>query len=119
MATKPDIVIFGLPGCPFTIKAVTALARHGRVPFAYQSIRPNESRPEFWTKVQKDAPGIQLPRTFPTILVKHPQRQAYGSEGADILTANSKPVVHQPERLIQNIQRAMSHSHDFVFMPKT
>jgi glutaredoxin len=118
-----DIVIFGLPGCPYTIKAVTALARNGRVPFTYRSIRPDESRPAFWAKVEKYAPSLQLPKTFPTILVQDPQTRAYGSvygsEGVDKLIADSEPVSRPSDRLMQNIQHAMSHSHNFVFVPKT
>ena len=112
-----DIQIFGLPHCPYTINAVTSLARNGKFPFSYQSIRPGTTREAFWNDVQKTVPDLLLQRTFPTIIVKDPQPQVYGSEGVGVITANSKPVLRQSDRVAQTVQKAMAHGHSFVFMP--
>jgi hypothetical protein len=113
-----DIQIFGLPHCPYTKNAVTLLARNGHFPFAYHSIRVGTTREAFWDKVQKKAPELTLQRTFPTIIVKKPQPQVYGSEGASVIAANLKPVgPSEGSSVHQAIQRAMAHGHDFVFVP--
>ena len=105
-----DVHVFGRPGCPYTIKAVDELVQNG-VSFSYQSLPSGVTREDFWKTVQGYVPNFALQRTFPTIIVRKPTTQIFGSEGAAII---SKQGPSRSQQIHSTAKKAMSHGHNFV-----
>jgi len=107
-----DVRVFGRPGCPYTIKAVDELVQNG-ISFSYRSLPGGMTREEFWQTVQGYAPNFTLQRTFPTIIVRKPTTQIFGSEGAAII-ASSKQGPGRSRQIHNTAKTAMVHGHNFV-----
>lgn len=114
------IVVFGRPGCPYTVRAVQELVADGRYPFAYVSLPPGMTREAWWEFVQRRAPRATIRRTFPTVIAWTPKARAFDSSGVRHILASQDPAKFQSLVLNRrtapkNFERAIADGKNFSF----
>lgn len=117
------IVVFGRPGCPYTVRAVQELVADGRYPFAYVSLPAGMSREDWWKFVQKRAPRATIRHSFPTIITWTPKAQVFDSSGVRQIVQSQDPGqfysnVLQRRTNPKNVERAIADGDNFSFWPK-
>lgn len=116
------IVVFGRPGCPYTVRAVQELVADGRYPFAYVSLPPGMSREAWWQFVQKRAPRASIRQTFPTVIAWTPKARVFDSSGVRQILASQDPgkfhsLVLSRRTTPKNVERAIAEGKNFSFWP--
>jgi hypothetical protein len=90
---KNWITVFGRAGCGVTENFVEELSKSGH-PFAYLSMPPGMDRDVWWGFVQRRAPEVVLPRTFPTVIVWEPTPTVYDSSALKFIKRKDFNAVH-------------------------
>lgn len=114
---KRWIVVFGRAGCPHTVRAVDALVR-SKFPFAYVPWNTDrfKDRASWWAFVQSCVPKLQIPMTFPTVIVWNPGPLVLNADGVEQFVKKHDPTQFNAVRGVKpkNVHAAIAQNKTFV-----